>query len=95
MLDENGVIRLLRSEVERAGGQSALARRENIDRTLLNKVLCGRKPPTKEIIRALKLCNAYTWHERGRQLRRSGPNRLRELKLAGSPGGRATQVRRA
>jgi DNA-binding phage protein len=39
MLDDNDFIRLLRSEIERAGGQSALARREHIDRTLLNRVL--------------------------------------------------------
>jgi hypothetical protein len=62
MLDDNEVIRLLRSDIERAGGQSAWARREHIDRTVLNRVLCGRKPPTKEIIKALKLCNAYALH---------------------------------
>jgi hypothetical protein len=59
LLDDKDVVRLLRSEVERAGGQSAWARRERIDRTLLNRVLCGQKPPTKEIIRALRLCNVY------------------------------------
>jgi hypothetical protein len=26
---------------------------------MLNRVLCGHKPPTEKIIRALKLCNAY------------------------------------
>ena len=58
-LDKNGVVRLLATEVKRAGGQSSWARRERIDRTILNKVLRGRKPPTEEIIRALKLCNMY------------------------------------
>ena len=74
MLDDNEIIRLLRSEVVRAGGQSAWARREHIDRTLLNRILCGRKPPTKGIIRALKLCNAYTLHGRLRAVthRRAG-----------------------
>ena len=61
MLDDQSVVRLLRSEVERAGGQSSWARRERIDRTLLNRVLRGHKPPTGEIIRALKLCNVYVW----------------------------------
>ena len=65
MLDDHDVVRLLRSEVERAGGQSSWARRERIDRTLLNRVLRGRKPPTGAIIRALKLCNVYGWDERG------------------------------
>jgi DNA-binding phage protein len=59
MLDDQDVVRVLRSEVERAGGQSSWARRERIDRSLLNRVLRGRKPPTKRIIKALKLCNAY------------------------------------
>jgi hypothetical protein len=58
-LDNEGDVRLLRSEVRRAGGQSSWARRECIDRTILNRVLCGHKPPTEKIIRALKLCNAY------------------------------------
>ena len=59
MLDNKDAIRLLRSKVERVGGQSAWARRERIDRTLINRVLCGQKPPTEKIIRALKLCNVY------------------------------------
>ena len=65
MLDDEDVVRLLRSAVDRAGGQSAWARRERIDRTLLNRVLCGQKPPTDKIIRALKLCNAYALHDDG------------------------------
>jgi DNA-binding phage protein len=59
MLDNKDLVRLLRSEVEKAGGQSAWARREGIDRTLLNRVLNDQKPPSKEIIRALKHCNVY------------------------------------
>jgi hypothetical protein len=64
ILDDKDVVCLLRSEVERAGGQSAWALRERIDRTSLNRVLCGQKPPTKEIVRALKLCNVYPLHGR-------------------------------
>ena len=59
MLDNKEVVRLLRLEVEQAGGQSSWARRERIDRTMLNRVLKGQKPPTEKIIRALKLCNVY------------------------------------
>ena len=59
MLDEQDVVRVLRAEVARAGGQSSWARREGIDRTMLNRVLCGRRPPTEHIIKALKLCNVY------------------------------------
>ena len=59
LLENEDLMRLLRSEVKQAGGQSAWARREHIDRTMLNRMLNGRKPITKEIIRALKLCNVY------------------------------------
>jgi DNA-binding phage protein len=59
MLDDKAVVGLLRSAVDQAGGQSAWARKERIDRALLNRVLRGRKQPTGKIIRALKLCNAY------------------------------------
>jgi hypothetical protein len=63
VLDNKNVVRLLSSEVERAGGQCSWARRERIDRTMLNKVLNGRKPPTVKIIRALKLCNVYAFDD--------------------------------
>jgi len=59
MLEDKDVIAMLRSEVDRAGGQSSWARQERIDRTLLNRVLSGHRPPTDQIIRALKLCNVY------------------------------------
>jgi hypothetical protein len=58
-LDNSDVVRLLRSEVKRAGGQSSWARREHIDRTMLNRVLSGKRPPTEKIIKVLKLCNVY------------------------------------
>ena len=64
MLDDEDVIRLLRVEVARAGGQSSWARQERIDRTLLNRVLCGRRQPTEHIIKALKLCNVYARADR-------------------------------
>jgi DNA-binding phage protein len=54
-LDDEAVIRLLRSEVEKAGGQSEWARRERVNRTMLNKVLNGRKLIPPSIIKALKL----------------------------------------
>lgn len=66
-LDDQDVVCVLRSEVERSGGQSSWARRERIDRSLLNRVLHGRKPPTKQIIRALRLCNAYALNDEMRR----------------------------
>jgi hypothetical protein len=56
MLNSMDVVRVLRMEVQRAGSQSAWARMERIDRTLVNRVLRGHKAPTEEIVRALKLC---------------------------------------
>jgi DNA-binding phage protein len=49
------VIRLLRSKVKQAGGQTAWAKKTGIDRTILNRVLNGHQSPTKAIIRALNL----------------------------------------
>jgi DNA-binding phage protein len=55
ILEIGDVIRLLRSEVCRAGGQAAWASRTGINRIIVNKVLNGRTLPTKKIIKALKL----------------------------------------
>ena len=49
------VIRLLRDEFERAGSQSEWARRTGVNRTSLNGALSGRKRPTKDILKTLKL----------------------------------------
>ena len=58
-LEKQDLMRLLRSQFKQAGGQSSWARRERIDRAMLNTILNDRKPITKEIIRALKLGNVY------------------------------------
>ena len=54
-LELKDVICLLRSEVERAGGQAAWAKKTGTNRTVINRVLNDRQPPTKKIINALKL----------------------------------------
>jgi hypothetical protein len=59
LLDESDVLRLLREDVESAGGQSAWARRWGIDRVHLNKVLNGERPLSPNIFRALKLKKVY------------------------------------
>ena len=53
-MDAEDVVRLLRSEVKRAGGQAAWASRTGLNRIVVNKVLNGKTLPTK-IIKALKL----------------------------------------
>jgi DNA-binding phage protein len=55
ILDAEDVVRLLRSEVKRAGGQAAWASKTGLNRIVINKVLNGKTLPTKKIIKALKL----------------------------------------
>ena len=55
ILDAEDVVCLLRSEVERAGGQAAWASMTGLNRIIVNKVLNGKTLPTKKIIKALKL----------------------------------------
>jgi DNA-binding transcriptional regulator YdaS (Cro superfamily) len=55
VLDDKEVIQLLRSEVKKAGGQSAWSRRERVNRTSLNLVINGRLAIPPSIIRALNL----------------------------------------
>jgi DNA-binding phage protein len=55
ILDVEDVVRLLRSEVKRAGGQAAWASKSGLNRIVVNKVLNGKTSPTKKIIKALKL----------------------------------------
>ena len=54
-LDVNGFIRLLRSEVKRAGSQAAFARKAGVDRTTVNQVLSGRLSPPAKLVHALNL----------------------------------------
>jgi DNA-binding response OmpR family regulator len=49
------VIRFLRSEVRRAGGQAAWANKTGVNRVIVNKILNGKASPNKKIIKALKL----------------------------------------
>ena len=49
------VISLLRSEVKQAGGQAPWAKKNRISRVSVNKTLSGRRLPSPQIIRALKL----------------------------------------
>jgi DNA-binding phage protein len=55
ILDVEDVVRLLRSEVKRAGGQAVWASKTGLNRIVVNRVLNGKTSPTKKIIKALKL----------------------------------------
>jgi hypothetical protein len=58
VLDDDDVLKLLHSRVKSAGGQIAFSR-QGVDRTHLNMVLNGRRPPSPSIIDALKLRIVY------------------------------------
>jgi hypothetical protein len=55
ILEQKDVVRLLREEVERAGGQVAWSKKMRVNRTNLNRILKGERPPSKAILDALKL----------------------------------------
>jgi DNA-binding phage protein len=59
ILEVKDVIRLLRSEVDRAGGQVAWASKTGVDRVTVNKILNGHASPTKKIISVLKLRTVF------------------------------------
>jgi DNA-binding phage protein len=58
-LEYEDVMRLLRSEIERAGNQTAWAKMVGVDRPELNKALGWNRPLSKSVIKALKLRMVY------------------------------------
>jgi transcriptional regulator with XRE-family HTH domain len=59
VLDNKGVVRLLHAAVKRAGSQRAFAARMGLERSHLNSVLHGKRPPSESIIKALNLRIVY------------------------------------
>jgi len=59
LLNLNDAIRLLRSEVERAGSQRAFARKAGVNVSVVSKTLRGIVLPSEKILSALKLRIAY------------------------------------
>ena len=55
VLENKDIVRLLRIEIARVGSQMEWAKQAGIDRATVNKTLCGKKPPSKKLIQALKL----------------------------------------
>lgn len=60
ILELPDVVALLRSEVAKAGSQQAWAKMTGFDRTVLNQILRGRRPPTPHVIELLKLRVIFT-----------------------------------
>jgi hypothetical protein len=59
LLNLQDVMRLLRSEVERAGSQRAFARKAGVNVSVVSKTLRGMVLPSEKILRALKLQVVY------------------------------------
>jgi hypothetical protein len=59
LLNLNDVIRLLRSEVTRAGSQRAFARKAGVNVSVVSKTLRGMVLPSEKILSALKLHIVY------------------------------------
>jgi ribosome-binding protein aMBF1 (putative translation factor) len=59
ILDLEDVIRLLRSEIERAGSQRAFARKAGVNSSVVSRTMSGQVLPSQKILRALKLHIVY------------------------------------
>src|SRR5215471_5880865 len=59
LLNVNDVIRLLRSEVKRAGSQRAFARKAGVNVSVVSKTLRGMVLPSEKILSALDLRVVY------------------------------------
>jgi hypothetical protein len=58
------IVQLLRERVERAGTQAEWARRNDVNPADLSSTITGKRPPTKDVLRALKLKKVFAYeHE--------------------------------
>jgi len=58
-LEREDVVAVLREEVDKAGGQVAWSKKAGVNRSNLNRVLKGHRPPPATILVALKLRAVY------------------------------------
>jgi hypothetical protein len=66
------IVRMLRSEVKRAGSQAEWARRNSVNQPDLSCTITGKRPPTKDILRALNLRKVFAYEPlAGQGLRRT------------------------
>jgi DNA-binding response OmpR family regulator len=59
VLDTDGVVQLLRSEMDRAGGPTAFSKKIRVDRATVHRTLKRELRPSKSIIKALDLRVVY------------------------------------
>jgi DNA-binding phage protein len=58
-LEREDLVTLLREGVDKAGGQVAWSKKTGVNRSNLNRVLKGHRPPPETILVALKLRLVY------------------------------------
>ena len=56
---ESGDVKMLRAEIEMAGGQATFSRQHRVSRVTLNKIMQGKRTLTKKLIKSLKLRVVY------------------------------------
>jgi DNA-binding phage protein len=59
VIDHKELLRRLRSEIKRAGGQAAWSRQTGIDRTVISKVVNNERRPNSRILSALRFERVY------------------------------------
>ena len=59
ILDDQGVVQLLKAAIEREGSISAFAKRHGLERSYLSSVLNGKRPVSSPLVRALGLRKVY------------------------------------
>ena len=63
VLSDKDIMQLLQNEVKRAGGQSAWARKNKVDRAHLNRILSGHKTISPTILKKLGIRTVYVLDE--------------------------------
>jgi DNA-binding phage protein len=56
-----GIVRIIRDEVERAGSRAQWARKNGVHGPSLSGTITGKAPPTKDILRALNLRKMFAY----------------------------------
>ena len=58
------IVRLLHEKVKRAGTQAEWARKNDVNPADLSSTITGKRPPTKDVLKALKLKKVFAYeHE--------------------------------
>jgi DNA-binding phage protein len=84
-INEDQVVRMLRAEVKQAGGQSDWARRNKVDRTVLNRVLSGQRQMPPSMRKRLKIARTYVRDARPIDEKEAMALLRSEIERAGGP----------